>query len=173
MYATYLYCDYQRTKGYSATALVGAIVRQLLTQLDELPDDIVKLVRHAHIKMRRSSARMDEIIQVLRHLKGTVQRLFVCVDALDEYKEADKLVAACKRFPLETSFLFIGRPCILQTVKQAFPSVIDRVMEPQYDDVNAVVSAHIEAAKEHQPELMPDWLMREIRAEISTLANGM
>ncbi|RYP48833.1 hypothetical protein DL768_005341 [Monosporascus sp. mg162] len=162
-----------RTNSYSETPLAGAIVRQLLAQFDELPSKVTELARHAHLKLRRSSTRMNEIIQILAHLKPSVQRLFVCVGALDECRVADKLVAACRKFPATTSFIFIGRPSIVQTVKQSFTSAIDRVTEPQDGDVDAVVTARVEVEKVRQPELMPDWLMNEIRAEVSTLANGM
>ncbi|KAK7419848.1 hypothetical protein QQZ08_010682 [Neonectria magnoliae] len=164
IYTAYLYCDYQRTNGYTETALAGAVVRQLLAQFNELPSVVAKLVHRAHFRLRRSSANMKEIINILRDLRPVVERLFVCVDALDECNNADKLLAACKLFPLATSFIFIGRPSIIQMVKHSFPSVIVKKMEPQYDDVDAVVTAQIEDEKRRQPELMPDWLMDAIRA---------
>ncbi|KAF7551889.1 hypothetical protein G7Z17_g4705 [Cylindrodendrum hubeiense] len=173
IYTTYLYCDYQRTKSYSETHLLGAIVRQLLTQFDELPTKVADLVRHAHRKLRRSSARMEEILKVMQYLSPSFQRLFVCVDALDECKDAVELVAACRRFPPNTSFIFVGRPSILQAVRRSYPSAFDQVMEPQYDDVDTVITARVEVEKERQPDLMPDWLVNEIRAEVLLLANGM
>lgn len=116
---------------------------------------------------------MNEIIKILAHLKPIVKRLFVCVDALDECKDADMLVAACAKFPLPTSFIFLGRRSIIQTVKQSFPNTIERLMELQHNDVDAIVTERVKAEKHRQLELMPDWLMEDIRVEVSRLANGM
>ncbi|RSM04101.1 hypothetical protein CEP52_007073 [Fusarium oligoseptatum] len=173
IYLSYLYCDYESTEGYSETSLAGAIVRQLLTQFEQLPKKVAELVRDAHIKHKRSNAKMDEVIMVLTHLSTTVKRLLVCVDALDECKKADSLVAACAKFPLPTSFIFIGRRSIVKTVKQSFPSAIDRPMELQTKDVDAIVLDKIKADKRRQPNLMPASLEKAIRSEVGKLANGI
>lgn len=131
------------------------------------------MVRHAHIKLGREHAKLDELYRVLNSLKAEFKRLIVCVDALDECNDSEDFIAACRRFPFNTSFLFIGRHSISQQVTQGFPSTIHQVLEPQKEDIYAAIFAKIQNDKEHQPDLMPDWLMVEIAAEISTLANGM
>lgn len=116
---------------------------------------------------------MDEIHQILALLNIEVVRLFVCIDALDECNDAENFVAACESFPLKASFLFIGRHSIAQVVKRRFPNSSHQAMQPQNDDITAVISARIEEEKARQPDMMPDWLAYKIRTEISKLANGM
>lgn len=173
IYVTYLYCDYQRTSGYSVTALVGALVRQLLCGFRKIPDQISDLVRQAHIKQRRSSCRMEEIKQVMQFLTPYVKRLFLCIDALDEYKDAVHLVAACREFPVPTSFLFIGRQSIAQAVNYSFPRVVERVLDYQTGDINDVISSLVEKDKTYRPDLMPQHLHDDMVAEVELLAKGM
>lgn len=172
-YVTYLYCDYQRTSSYSVTALVGALVRQLLCGFQNLPGQISDLFRQAHIRHRRPSCRMEEIIQVMQLLTPYIKRLFLCIDALDEYRDAVHLVAACTEFPVPTSFLFIGRPSIAQPVKYSFPGTIKRVLDYQTADINTVISALVDKDKTYHPDLMPKVLRDDIVAEVERLANGM
>lgn len=172
-YVTYLYCDYQRTSSYSVTALVGALVRQLLCGFRKVPDQISHLVRQAHIKHRRPSCRMEEIKEVMQFLTPYVKRLFLCIDALDEYKDAVHLVAACRQFPVPTSFLFIGRQSIAQPVNYHFPGIVERVLDYQIADINAVISALVDKDKAYRPDLMPKSLRDDIVAEVQRLANGM
>ncbi|KAK3684241.1 hypothetical protein B0T22DRAFT_444189 [Podospora appendiculata] len=172
-YVTYLYCDYQRTRSYSATALLGALLRQLLSQFEVVPAQIADLVHYACVKLRRSTARIDEMFQILEMLKPHVKRLFVCVDALDECSDAENLVAACQKFSTTASFFFIGRQSIARVVRRVFPATIIQAMEPQQADIDAVVSSRIEKERSRQPDLMPDGLASEIRTAISDLANGM
>lgn len=172
-YVTYLYCDYQRTSSYSVTALVGALIRQVLCDFRKIPDQISELVRQAHIKQRRTSCRMEELKQVMHFLKPHIKRLFLCIDALDEYKDAMNLVSACHELPLSTSFLFIGRQSIVQAVKHSFPEAVERVLDYQTADINAVVSALVGREKTYRPDLMPKTLYDDIVAEVERLANGM
>lgn len=172
-YVTYLYCDYQRTSGYSVAALLGALVRQLLCDFRKVPGQITDLVRQAHIKQRRSSCRPEELKQVMQFLKPHVKRLFLCIDALDEYKDAANLVSACHELPVPASFLFIGRQSITQAVKHSFPDAVERVLDYQTADINAVVSALVEKEKTYRPNLMPKYLRDDIVAEVERLANGM
>lgn len=172
-YVTYLYCDYQRTSNYSVTTLVGALIRQILCDFRKIPDQLSELVRQAHIKQRRTSCRMGELKQVIKFLKPQIKRLFLCIDALDEYKDSINLVSACRDLPVPTSFLFIGRHSIVQAVKHSFPEAVERVLDFQTADMNAVVSTLVDQDKRYRPDLMPKSLYVDIVAEMERLANGM
>lgn len=116
---------------------------------------------------------MEEIKQVMQLLKPYVKRLFLCIDALDEYNDAIHLVAACREFPVPTSFIFIGRTSIARAVKYSFPRTVERVLVHQTADINAVVSALIDKDESYWPDLMPKLLRDEIAAEVERTANGM
>jgi len=173
VYATYLYCDYQRTGNYPVTALVGALLRQLLGQFDSLPDKVAEVVRLSHIKLRRPTATIEEMYRVLEPLAPLVKRLFVCIDALDECGDAEHLLTLCREFPLPTSFFFIGRQSITSMVKRVFPDAEVQTIQPQNADIYAVVSEQVEHERARQPELLPPDLAYEIQEDISALANGM
>lgn len=172
-YVTYLYCDYKRTANFSATALFGAIVRQLLPQLNALPSDAARFMREAKVRLGRPTARLDEIRTVLEFLRSSVSKLYVCIDALDECNEDEGFVDACGKIPFSTSFCFIGRSSIVHTVRRTFPKVRGYAIRTQTDDIRAFVASRVEADRAHQPGLMPKSLEDEILKEIPSLANGM
>ncbi|TPX09857.1 uncharacterized protein E0L32_008879 [Thyridium curvatum] len=172
-YVTYLYCDYKRTANFSATALFGALVRQLLPQLNALPSDAARFMREAKVRLGRPTARLDEIRTVLEFLRSSVSKLYVCIDALDECNEDEGLVDACGKIPFPTSFCFIGRSSIVHTVRRTFPKVRGYAIRTQTDDIRAFVASRVEADRAHQPDLMPKSLEDEILKEIPSLANGM
>lgn len=155
------------------TALLGALIRQILCDFRKIPDQISELVRQAHIKQRRTSCRMEELKQVIQFLKPQIKRLLLCIDALDEYKDAINLVSACQELPMPTSFLFIGRHSIIQAVKHSFPDAVERVLDFQTADMNAVVSALVDQERIYRPDLMPKSLYDDIVVEVERLANGM
>lgn len=172
-FVTYLYCDYQRTGDFSSVELVGAILRQFATQLSSLPDKVAEMVRRSRTRLRKPNATVDEMNLVLKELAPQMKRLFVCIDALDECKDAERLVEACRKLTVTPSLLFLGRQSITSTVKRSFPDVDIQTVEPQRGDIHAVISEQIEREGVREPELMSDDLADQIREEISAMANGM
>ncbi|ETS75072.1 hypothetical protein PFICI_13556 [Pestalotiopsis fici W106-1] len=173
VYVTYLYCDYQRTKDFPVQALIGAIVRLLLSQFDRLPHKIRDLVTDATVKLRRPNATIDQMHQILSWLEPQVERIFICIDALDEYENAEELVNACRRLPLRKSLLFVGRHSIFQSLRRSYPQSSCRSINPPSDDIEAVIAEGLAKAAARDPSLMPETLKVEIQKGISKLANGM
>ncbi|KAK0383029.1 hypothetical protein NLU13_8945 [Sarocladium strictum] len=173
IYTTYLYCDYRQRDEFSLTALYGGLARQLIAQLDTVPKELLEMIHQSRIKLNRSFARLDEIRQVFRIISPYYKRLLVCIDALDECSVAPKLLAYCRDIPGKVSYIFIGRQSIARLVKQSFKRFIIQAMEPQKGDVLALIHERIASEREWQPGLLPNDLAREMKTEVSKLANGM
>lgn len=137
------------------SSLLGAILRQILSQLPTVPAPIAELVRTSCHKRRRTVASTDDIFHVLRLLQPPLKRLFICVDALDEYDDSESFLAACSRFPSIASFFFIGRRSIAQAVRSAFHKTIVHIVEPQNEDIGAFLSSWLENERHSQPDLIP------------------
>lgn len=172
-YVSYLYLDCQRTQSYSLTSLLGAILRQLLSQFELMPTPVAEFIRVARLKNRKAAPRTDDIYRLLDRLCPFVKRLFICIDALDECADAGPLVSACQRLHPAASFFFIGRPSIAQTVISTFPLTFVHTMELQNHDIDVFVSLRLENEQKRQPDLTPACLASQIRSAILELSNGM
>jgi hypothetical protein len=173
IHTLYLYCDYRRTNDLTALSLYGALARQLLSRLDEVPSQLSEMIQEACVKLHRPSARIDEVRQVFRFLEPHYKRLFICVDALDECTVAPKLLDFCKEIPGKASYIFIGRQSTSRLIKRAFPDVVVHNIPPQRDDVSVLIRERITTEREWQPDLLPEVLAIDIHREVLKLANGM
>ena len=77
------YFDFAARKEHSPTAMLGALLRQVVRGLAEIPGEVVE----AYYKNRRvAGGRGPELSEILEmfQIASTSQRIFICVDALDE-----------------------------------------------------------------------------------------
>ncbi|KAK0623897.1 hypothetical protein B0T14DRAFT_190945 [Immersiella caudata] len=173
-FVSYLYLDYQGTSGYSITTLLGTLVRQLLSQFELMPDPVAEFVRIECVKNQKSAARPNDIHRTLELLQPQIKRLFICVDALDEFRDSEAFLAACHRFSsIPTSFFFIGRPSIASSVRSAFRGTDIHTIQHQNRDIEAFVSLRLESERHRHVELTPAWLADQIQVTVPQQASGM
>ena len=78
----YIYCDYKRQKEQSPVNLFASILKQLLQNIDLLPESVMRSYRHhARVKTRPE---LKEIYDMLTSLLADFSQTFIIVDALDE-----------------------------------------------------------------------------------------
>ena len=77
------YFDFAARKEHSPTAVLGALLRQIVGGLAEIPGQVVEAY-HKHKKV--AGGRGPQLSEILKMLKtaSASQRIFICVDALDE-----------------------------------------------------------------------------------------
>ena len=77
------YFDFAARKEHSLTAMLGALLRQIVGGLAEIPEEIVEAYsRHKRVAGGREP-QLSEILEMLQTASAS-QRIFICVDALDE-----------------------------------------------------------------------------------------
>ncbi|KAG4263867.1 hypothetical protein FPRO04_09195 [Fusarium proliferatum] len=78
-----IYCNYNRAEKQTFDGLRANLLRQLCESLSPLPKDIMKL--HSEYKFRRFDVPPDRILEGLQSVSGQFSKIFMVVDALDEW----------------------------------------------------------------------------------------
>ncbi|KAH7113480.1 hypothetical protein B0J13DRAFT_533856 [Dactylonectria estremocensis] len=122
----YLYCNFRRQDEQKAEELLASILKQLVQGQMSLPGS-VKSLYDKH-KDRRTRPLLDELSRTLQSIAGIYSKIFILIDALDEYQATDRkrglseifeLQAKCRasvfatsRFIPEVTEKFNGRPSL-------------------------------------------------------------
>jgi Cdc6-like AAA superfamily ATPase len=80
----YIYCNFRRQQEQRPTDLLASILKQLIQGLPSLPDSVMTLYKRHKDKRTRPS--FDEISKVLLSIVVDYSRVFIVIDALDEYQ---------------------------------------------------------------------------------------
>lgn len=83
----YVYCNFRRQDEQKAEDLLSSLLKQLTQERPSLPDSVQSL--HAKHKDRRRRLLFDEISKTLQAVAAMYSRVFIIVDALDEYQSSD------------------------------------------------------------------------------------
>jgi len=77
------YFDYAAQKEQSPASMLGAVLKQVMSGLGEVPEEIA---RAYEVQKRVIGGRTPQLADIVKMLKDTVsiKRTFICVDALDE-----------------------------------------------------------------------------------------
>ncbi|KAH7172885.1 hypothetical protein DER46DRAFT_551413 [Fusarium sp. MPI-SDFR-AT-0072] len=83
----HIYCRYNRVYKQTFNELQASLLRQLCERLSPLPKDIMKL--HSEYKSRRVEAPPERILSGLESVSGLFSKVFLVVDALDEWQATE------------------------------------------------------------------------------------
>lgn len=83
----YLYCDYRRQHEQKFEDLVSSLLKQFVQEQPSIPDSVKSLYDKHRNKRTRPS--LDEILGTLQVVAAVYSRVFIIVDALDEYQISD------------------------------------------------------------------------------------
>lgn len=83
MSISYIYCDYKDRESQTTINLISSLVRQVVSQLGDTPEEL----RDLYTKHRKgqSSLSLEESSSLLSSLSNHFRRSFIVVDALDEH----------------------------------------------------------------------------------------
>ena len=153
----YFYFDFAARKEQSPAAILGSVLKQIVSGLDELPERIIKAL------LNQKKLVLSEIVELLQDISSS-RGTFICIDALDECQEIDRvklldsLNEILQRSPGVRIFL-TGRPHIWDEVERNLPRrVATRPIAPAKDDIALYIEKKLEA--DAAPNLM-DGSLRE------------
>ena len=157
----WVYCDFLAHQEQSATAMLGAILRQLVS-IGEIPENIRQKFR------KRFSDRGLRSLDMVRMLKTAISLLpmvYICIDALDECtpKSRQELLGSLQDIIREspsTRVLFTGRSHVAEEVKKYFAESIIVPISPTEDDIRVYLDVKLD--KDTEPRAMDDDLRRDI-----------
>ncbi|KAF4959533.1 hypothetical protein FGADI_1600 [Fusarium gaditjirri] len=83
----HIYCRYNRVDRQTFNELRASLLRQLCERLSPLPEGIIQL--YNQYKPRRERAPPERIVSELESVSGLFSKVFMVVDALDEWRPAE------------------------------------------------------------------------------------
>ena len=124
-----MYCDFNAQE-QSATALFGALLKQVVSALEPIPEQVQKAFGNSKRGVGGRKLLLPNILEMLFGSLSCLRRVFICIDALDEFpakrrpelwEYLQKVVQKCPN----TRLFLTGRLHIRDEVQKYFPSTAD------------------------------------------------
>ena len=140
---TFLYCNYKEREQQTVNNLVSSLIRQLIDQIDFVPEDLSSLYKsRAKHGTRPSRFQLHELlISTASHFST----LFLVIDALDECSESDGtrsfLASDLRKMLPHARFLFTSRP--YNDIESHFDGCLQIEIRAGNDDIRRYITSQI------------------------------
>lgn len=169
----YVYCNFRQTDKQNAENLLGAIVRQLALGLPLLPDVVTSLYNNHKADGTFMRPSFNEISKVLSEVVVIYSRVFIVIDALDEFETSNRARFLADVLDLQDIAgvnLFVTSRDI-QDIRERFQQSIILEIRASNEDVRKYLETRI--AEEGSYVLRLPALQAEIISEIVKRVEGM
>ena len=173
----YVYCDFTTQNMQSASAVLGSVLRQVVGALAEIPDELQKAFERAKKQADGCGLRLPEILDMLTKFLLSLNRAFICIDALDEFptKQRAQLWNSLQRVVREcpnTRLFLTGRPQIRAEVGDYLPEETAMVaIEPTEEDIRRYIEERLN--EDLDKSAIDERLREDIRSVIPKRVSGM
>ena len=170
-----LYCDFLAQQEQSTTAMLGAILKQLVSR-GGIPEHIREVFEKSKKEFGGRGLRLPDMVEVLKKTIISLQRIFVCIDALDELapKHRRELLESLQeifRVSSNMGILLTGRPHIDDEIVEFFSGATRIPVSPTQGDIKSYLEMRLKGdttPKAMDGELRAD-IMRVIPEKISEM----
>ena len=157
----WLYCDFLAHQELLATAILGAILRQLVS-IGEMPENIRKRFQK---RFSGRGLRLPDMVGMIKMAISLLPPVYICIDALDECtpKSRQELLGSLRdivRGSPSTRVLFTGRSHVAEEVKKYFAEALIVPVSPTEDDIRIYLDVRLD--RDTEPHAMDDDLRRDI-----------
>jgi len=163
------YFDFAAEKEQSPASMLGAVLKQVVSGLEEIPEEIAQAYKDHKKVIDGRGVQLDDIVNML-HTTASKKPTFICIDALDECvagyraKVLDSLNLVLQRSP-GTRIFVTGRPQIQAEVEKRLPRrVITIRITPRRDDIISYLHARL--GEDAKPGAMDSSLKADILKKI-------
>ena len=171
-----IYFDFAAQEEQSPAVVLGAVLKQVVSGLDEIPERIVEAFRDREKAIGGQRLALAEIVEFLQDISSS-RHTFICVDALDEcpsghrVKLLDSLNQVLQNSPSARIFL-TGRPHIRGEVERHLAGrAATRSITPTEDDIITFLRAKLR--EDTMPDAMDESLSEEIMKDIPKTVSEM
>ena len=157
----WLYCDFHAHQDQSAKAMLGAILKQLVS-IGEMPENIRQMFRK---RFPGRGLRLPNVVGMLKTTIALLPPVYICIDALDEaiqesrQEVLESLRDIVREFP-STRVLFTERFHVEEEVKRYFTRLITIPASPTKGDIRVYLDAKLD--RDTEPYAMDDGLRKDI-----------
>jgi len=140
----YIYCNYKELTDQTATNLIASLLQQLVRQRSNIPDSIIALYK-CHTD-KRTRPLLDEYSDLLQSVVHDFSRVFIVIDALDEYIEKDgtrdKFLNEIKKLLPNVYFLATSRWVL--NIEREFEGSVKLEIRASDENITRYVKSRIE-----------------------------
>ena len=173
----YVYCDFTTRNMQSTSAVLGSVLRQVVGALAEIPDEARQEFERAKRQTDGCGLRLPEILDMLTKFLPSVERVFVCIDALDEFpakqraqlwKSLQHVIRECPN----TRLFLTGRPQISTEVEEYLSKEAQMItIEPTLEDIRRYIEERLEG--DLDKSAIDEELREDIKSVIPKRVEGM
>ena len=157
----WLYCDFLTHREQSATAILGALLKQLVC-VGDIPENVRQNFRK---RFSDRGLRLPDIVGMLKTTIPLLPPVYICVDALDEStpRSRQELLESLRDIVREwpsARVLFTGRSHVEEEVKKYFTNVVTVPVSPTGGDIRVYLGVRLD--RDTEPHAMDDDLRNDI-----------
>ena len=159
------YFDFAAQREQSSTSMLGALLKQVVSGLEEVPGEMAKAYENQKTVIGGRRLELSDILKML-HTISSESLTFICIDALDEcapehrVKVLDSLHQMCQKSP-GTRIFVTGRPHIQDEIGRGIPGRLTTIhITPKRGDVIGYLRARL--SEDTNPDAMDSSLEADI-----------
>ena len=158
-----LYCDFLAQQEQSATSMLGAILKQIVSRV-RIPEYIREAFQKAKKEFGGRGLRLPDLVEIMKVVTA-LPRVFICIDALDEStpkprRELPESLREIIRVSANTRLFLTGRPHVGDEIMKCFGKAARIPISPSRNDIRSYLEMRL--GSDTDPDVMDD----ELRADI-------
>ena len=159
-----LYCDFVAEQEQSATNMLGAMLKQLVSR-GGIPQHMREAFQRAKKEFGGRGLLLSDMVEIVKKTVAFVPRLFICIDALDESpsKHRRELLGSLQeivRVSPNTRVFLTGRPHIDNEVVGCFREALRIPLSLTYGDIMSYLEMRLNG------DPIPNAMDDELRVDI-------
>ena len=166
---TCFYFDFAARKEQTATSMLGAILKQVISGTERVPEDIWRALVEQKKAVSGRKPQLGDIVKILQLITSS-HRTFMVIDALDEctamqrFRLFDSLKDILEKSPGARIFV-TGRPHICPEIETRLAGRATSIsIGPARDDI--VRFLHVRLSEDETPDAMDESLEADILEKI-------
>jgi len=159
-----LYCDFLAQQEQTVTSMMGAILKQLVGGVD-IPIYLREAFQEGKKEIGGRRLSLEDLVGMLRRAIASLGKVFICIDALDEYlpKDLPELLESLRDIVRQspgTRVFLTGRPHVGGTIQKYFTGAVVIPISPNTDDIRSYLEMKLD--RDSEPEAMDSGLRADI-----------
>jgi hypothetical protein len=168
----YVYCDYRDQAQQTTTNLIGGMLKQLLAASPTFPQEIITIYEQK-CQRERKSLELSDALTMLRSTCRAFNRIYLCLDALDECRDVTLLLRSLQDMPFSVRIFMTSRKHVQKAVQSHFKDALTIQIEANESDIRLLVKSKIDENRIQEPDIMDEALEKEMLEKIVAFSMGM
>jgi len=172
-----VYCDFHAQNEQSATGLLGALLKQVVSALEPIPEEVQRAFEKSKGGVGGRRLLPPDILEMLAKSLLHLRRVFICIDALDEFpakhrpelwESLQRIVRMCPNVRL----FLTARLHIRGEVEKYFPGTAKMLpISPREHDIELYLRMRL--SRDPELDAMDEGLEADILRIIPEAISGM